>query len=283
MAWNLILDGIDFGEGPRWRDGRLWFSDFHQHTIFSVGDDGARRIEVEHPGGRPSGLGWLPDGRLLFVSMLDRRVMRVETGGAVVVHADLSHVATGHCNDMVVDVAGNAYVGNFGFDMEGGDDFATAKLALVRPNGDVEIAAENLRFPNGSVITDGGATLIVGETFGGQFTAYDIADDATLSNARVWAAVPGTAPDGCTIDAEGAIWFADAIGKQVVRVRAGGEVTDTLATDDNAYACALGGSDGTRLFVLTCEDANPDVSAGTATGRLVATTVDVPRNATALP
>ncbi len=284
MTWETILTGIDFGEGPRWHDGRLWFSDFHQHTISSVGDDRTRRIEVEHPGGgRPSGLGWLPDGRLLFVSMLDRSVMRVEPDGSIVTHADLSGIATGHCNDMVVDRAGNAYVGNFGFDMEGGEEFAAAKLALVRPDGAVEVAADSLLFPNGSVITNDGTTLIVGESFGGQFTAYDIGDDASLSNARVWATVPGTAPDGCTIDADGAIWYADAIGRQVVRVREGGEVTDRLPTDDHTYACMLGGPDGDRLFALTCKDSHPSVSAGTATGTLVATTVAVPRNGYDLP
>jgi sugar lactone lactonase YvrE len=283
MTWELIIDGIDFGEGPRWRDGRFWFSDFHQHTISSVGDDGVRRVEVDYPEDRPSGLGWLPDGRLLFVSMLDRRVMRREADGSIVEHADLSDVATGSCNDMVVDRAGNAYVGNFGFDLEGGAHLVTAQLALVRPDGTVESVADDLRFPNGSVITDDGSTLIVGETFGGRYTAFDIDADATLTNRRVWAEVPGTAPDGCTIDAEGAIWFSDAIGKQVVRVKEGGEVTHTISTGDNNYACMLGGPNGDRLYVLTCVDSHPSACAGTATGTLVAMTVDVPRNTTDLP
>jgi len=276
MTWELVLDGIDFGEGPRWHDGRVWFSDFHQHTISSVGDDGVRAIEHADVG-RPSGLGWLPDGRLLFVEMETRRLMRVEADGAVVEHADLSDVATGHCNDMVVDAMGNAYVGNFGFDMEAGADFAAASLALVRPDGAVEVAATDLMFPNGSVIVDDGATLIVGESFGGKFVAFDIGDDATLSNRRVWAAVEGMAPDGCTVDAAGGIWFSDALGRQVVRVVEGGEVTDRLATDDHTYACMLGGAHGDQLFALTCVDAHPSKSAGTATGKLWVTTVDVAR------
>ena len=283
MTWELVIDGINFGEGPRWHDGRFWFSDFHQHTISSIGDDGVRRTEVDYPSDRPSGLGWLPDGRLLFVSMLDRKLMRVESDGSIVEHADLSGIATGNCNDMVVDRSGNAYVGNFGFDMEGGADFATAKLALVRPDGTVEVAAEEMRFPNGSVITNDGSTLIVGESFGGRYMAYDIAADATLSNTRVWAEIAGTAPDGCTMDAEGAIWFSDAIGKQVVRVREGGEVTHTIPTGDNTYACMLGGAAGDQLYVLTCEDSSPEVSAASATGTLIVMTVDVPRNATDLP
>ena len=282
MSWELVLDGIDFGEGPRWHDNRFWFSDFFQHTISSVGADGVRNVEHADVG-RPSGLGWLPDGRLLFVEMISRRVMRVDAGGAIIEHADISGVATGHCNDIVVDAAGNAYVGNFGFDMEGCDEFATASLALVRPDGSVEVAATDLMFPNGSVIVDDGATLIVGESFGGKYLAFDIAADATLSNRRTWAEVDGMAPDGCSVDADGGIWFSDALGKQVVRVIEGGEVTHQLPTGDNTFACMLGGVDGTTLFALTCEDSHPSKAAGTGTGKLWATTVDVPRNATDLP
>jgi sugar lactone lactonase YvrE len=276
MTWQLVLDGLDFGEGPRWHDGRLWFSDFYQHTISSVGDDGERRIELEHEG-QPSGLGWLPDGRLLFVSMLDRRVMRREPDGRVVVHADVSSIAGGHCNDMVVDRSGNAYVGNFGFDLVGGEAPRSTSLALV------QVAAENVMFPNGSVITDDGSTLIVGETFAPRDTAYDIADDATLSTGRVWADVAGMAPDGCTIDAEQGIWFSDAAGRQVVRVREGGDVTHTVATPDNTYACMLGGDDGRTLFSFTCNDAQPDAVAGKATGAIYAMPVDVPRGPSSLP
>jgi sugar lactone lactonase YvrE len=282
MSWKLVLDGIDFGEGPRWHDGRLWFSDFYQHTISSVGADGVRTVELANVG-RPSGLGWLPDGRLLFVEMNSRAVMRVDADGAIVVHGDLWGVATGHCNDMVVDAAGNAYVGNFGFDMEAGDDFATASLALVRPDGSVEVAATDLMFPNGSVIVDDGATLIVGESFGTKYVAFDIAADATLSNRRTWAEVEAMAPDGCTIDAEGGIWFSDALGKQVVRVMEGGEITHRLPTDDHTFACMLGGVNGDQLFALTCDDSHPSKAAGTGTGKLLVTTVDTARNATDLP
>ena len=282
VSWELVLDSIDFGEGPRWHDNRFWFSDFFQHSISSVGDDGVRNVEHADVG-RPSGLGWLPDGRLLFVEMTSRRVMRVDADGTIVEHADISGVATGHCNDLVVDAAGNAYVGNFGFDMEGGDKFATASLALVRHDGSVEVAATDLMFPNGSVIVDDGATLIVGESFGGKYLAFNIAADATLSNRRTWAKVDGMAPDGCSMDAEGGIWFSDALGKQVVRVIEGGKVTHQLPTGDNTFACMLGGEDGTTLFVLTCEDSHPSKAAGTGTGKLWRTTVDVPRNATDLP
>jgi sugar lactone lactonase YvrE len=282
MTWELVVAGIDFGEGPRWHDGRLWFSDFYQQTISSVGDDGERRIEVEHDG-QPSGLGWLPDGRLLFVSMLDRRVLRREHDGTVVEHADLSPIAPGSCNDMVVDAGGNAYVGNFGYDFVGGASMRPTCLALVRPDGATEIVADDLVFPNGSVITDDGSTLIVGETMAARYTAFDIAPDGTLGGRRSWAEVPGMAPDGCTIDAANGIWFSDPLGAGVVRVIEGGEVTTVLPTPERSYACMLGGDDGHTLFALTCAHLHPEAAVGAASGALYARHVDVPRGPTSRP
>lgn len=280
--WTLVIDGIDFGEGPRWHDGRLWFSDFFQQTISSVeihpDGSGTRHTELTHDG-RPSGLGWLPDGRLLFVSMLDRKVMRREADGTVVEHADLSSIATGHCNDMAVSSTGIAYVGNFGFDFEAGDAVATSTLAIVFPDGRVHADSHPLLFPNGSVLTPSESTLMVGETFGGQYTAFTIDDDGLLTEPRVWASVEGTAPDGCTLDDEGAIWYSDAVGRQVVRVVGSGDIDDPstirISTPNNTYACMLGGDDGQTLFVLTADDARPDVVAGTATGALYSTRVEV--------
>jgi sugar lactone lactonase YvrE len=280
--WELVVDGIDFGEAPRWHLGRLWFSDFYQGTISSVGHDRRRRVEIEWDG-RPSGLGWLPDGRLLFVSMLDRRVMRREHDGAIVEHADLDGIASGHCNDMVVGPLGIAYVGNFGFDFDGGGTAAPATLAIVWADGTVPAAADDLWFPNGSVITDDGSTLIVGESMGARYTAFTITHDGGLTERRNWAEVPGMAPDGCTIDAEGAVWFADALGSQVVRVREGGEITDRLATPDNVFACMLGGPNGRTLFALTAAGSHPDIAAGTATGALWQREVDVARSANSRP
>jgi sugar lactone lactonase YvrE len=272
---TLLVDGVDFGEGPRWHDGALWYSDFFQRSIFRVTPDGQRTAVHADLADRPSGLGWLPDGRLLVVSMVDRRILR-EDDGTLVVHADLSSVAVGHTNDMVVDAHGNAYVGNFGFDFEGGGRFATADLALVRPDGAVEVVASGLRFPNGSVITPDGRTLIVGESFGGAYQAFAIADDATLGPARTWADVPGVAPDGCTLDADGGIWCSDALGSQVVRVVEGGEITDRIPTPMPTYACALGGEDGRTLFVLCAPSSRPDEVAGRGAGAIYVTEVASP-------
>ena len=217
---ELVIDGVDFGEGPRWHDGKLWYSDFYQRSIYTVDTAGKRLAVHEGLDDQPSGLGWLPDGSLLVVAMTSRKVLR-EVDGVLVEHADLSGIATGHCNDMIVDSRGNAYVGNFGFDLANEASFAPAQLALVRPDGSVSVAAPDLAFPNGMVIPPGGDTLIVGQTFGGDYLAFDIGADGGLTNRRQWAQIDRTAPDGCTLDVDGGIWFADAIGSQLVRVVAG--------------------------------------------------------------
>lgn len=272
---DRLVDGLDFGEGPRWHDGRLWYSDFYQRGIFAVSVDGRREAIHENLADRPSGLGWLPDGSLLVVSMTERKVLR-DNGGVLVEHADLSSLAAGHCNDMVVDSRGNAYVGNFGFDFEAGERPITTDLLLVRPDGAVSIAASDLRFPNGTVITPDGSTLIVGESFGDGYEAFTINTDATLGNRRRWADTPGESPDGCTLDAEGAIWFADAGGKQVVRVLEGGEITHRVPAPMPTFACALGGGDGRTLFILCAPSARPERVAGQAAGAIYTMEVDVP-------
>ncbi|MEX2292918.1 MAG: SMP-30/gluconolactonase/LRE family protein [Acidimicrobiales bacterium] len=274
-AMDLLVDGLDFGEGPRWHAGKLWYSDFYQRAVYTVTASGVREAVHADLDDRPSGLGWLPDGSLLVVLMTSRRLVR-ELDGQLVDHADLSDVAAGHCNDMVVSASGHAYVGNFGFDLEARGTFQPADLALVRPDGSVTVAAEAMAFPNGSVITPDGSTLIVGQSFGGDYVAFTIDDDGTLRDRRSWATVPGMAPDGCTLDAEGAIWFSDAAGAGVVRVLEGGEITHTIATPMPSYACVLGGDDGRTLYALCAPDAHPDAVAGTAAGAIYATAVDVP-------
>lgn len=271
---DLLVDRVDFGEGPRWHDGRLWYSDFYQRAICSVTTEGDRVVEFGDLDDRPSGLGWMPDGSLLAVAMTTRRVWR-SIGDELVAHADLGAVATGHCNDMVVDSAGNAYVGNFGFDFEtDGTPFHTADLALVRSDGSVEVAAEAMSFPNGAVITPDGSTLIVGESFGADYVAFDIAADATLSNRRIWASTPGMAPDGCALDSEGAIWFSDALGSQVVRVLEGGAVTHRITTPMPTYASTLGGDDLRTLFVLCAPATHPADVAGKALGAIFTLDLD---------
>lgn len=261
-----LVGGVDFGEGPRWRDGALWYSDFYQGCVYRVTMDGTRETVVAIDD-RPSGLGWLPSGELLIVAMQSQRVLRFD-GSTVVEHADLSGLARDKCNDMVVDAGGNAYVGHFGFDAEAGEDFQMASLLLVRPDGSVSVAAEDLAFPNGTVISPDGKTLIVAQSFGGSFAAFTIGDDGSLIDRREWASIPGTAPDGCALDSDGAIWFSDARGSQVIRVLEGGEVTTRIPTPQPTFACALGGPLNSTLFVLTAPSANPKKIAGVGAGAI---------------
>ena len=276
---DLLVDGLDFGEGPRWRDGQLWYSDFFQHRVFTVTADGQRETVLDLGEEQPSGLGWLPDGDLLVVGMLGRRILRYD-GTEVTVHAELGHIATSHCNDMVVDRRGNAYVGNFGFDYGAGQAPTGAALALVRPDGSTLAVAEDLQFPNGAVITPDGTTLVVGETFGSRYCAFTVATDGTLSDRRIWAEVPGRMPDGCCLDTAGGIWFADAIRPEVVRVVEGGEITDAVEVPQRAFACMLGGDQGTTLFVIT---APSDPQAGLRPGQGAVWTVEVDSQHAGLP
>lgn len=280
---RVLAEGLQFGEGPRWRDGRLWLSDFQDHAVKSVSLAGDLRTEFEIDD-QPSGLGWMPDGSMLIVSMTKRQLLRRTPDGTIRVHADLSHIATFHCNDMVVDSAGGAYVGNFGFDLEaamakGGMEAVTAepvlaKLAYVSPDGEARVAAEDLFFPNGTVITPDGKSLILGETFGGVLTAFDIGPGGTLSNRRVWAPLAPRIPDGICLDAEGAIWVANPVAPECVRVAQGGKVLEVVDTGQPCYACMLGGPDGKTLFMLT---AAPLGSGGARTGKVVIAEVDSPR------
>ena len=276
-AWELLVDGVDFAEGPRWRDGLLWYSDFYQASVYTVAADGTRTAVLSGLADRPSGLGWLPDGSLLVVSMTDRKLLRQTDDGGLVLHADLSGLASWHCNDMVVSADGNAYVGNFGFDLESSASFQPAELILVRPDGSAEVVADDMAFPNGSVITPDGTTLIVGESFSGGYVAFTIEADGTLSGRRRWADIAGTAPDGCTLDAGGGIWFSDALGSQVIRVEEGGEVTHTVPTPQPTFACMLGGDDGRTLHALCAPGSHPDEVAGKGRGAIHTMRVDQPR------
>ena len=257
---RVLLDGLAFGEGPRWHEGRLWFSDMHAHEIVAVDLEGRRETIAEIPT-RPSGLGWLPDGRLLVVSMTDRKLLSQEPSGDFAEHADLSGLAPFHCNDKVVDDQGRAYVGNFGFDLDGREKPRTTNLILVRGPGEAVEVADELSFPNGCVITPDGRTLIVGESFGARLTAFDIAPDGSLDNRRVWAPLAGAVPDGICLDEAGGIWTASPVSGEVLRVLEGGEVTHRVGVDLQAFACMLGGPDGRTLFVCTSGQSSPELCA----------------------
>jgi sugar lactone lactonase YvrE len=274
MKLEPFLDGLHFGEAPRWHDGRLWFSDFYAHQVRAVDESGRAETIVEVPG-RPSGLGWRSDGTLLIVSMTDRRLMRF-AGGKLSIEAELQPLAPAHCNDMVVDAAGRAYVGNFGFDRHAGEAQRTTCLIRIDPDGSVHKAADELMFPNGTVITPDGKTMIVGETFAHRLTAFDVAGDGALASKRLWATIDGCYPDGICLDAEGGIWVSDPFGRRIMRVLEGGKVTHSLdLAPRGAYACMLGGKDRRTLYVITNSKSGP-ATAETRDGRIEAMRVDVP-------
>ena len=281
---RVLIGGLHFGEAPRWHDDELWFSDFYDYAVKSVDLDGQMRIRVSIAD-RPSGLGWLPDGRLLIVSMTERSLLRLDPEG-LALHADLSSIATFHCNDMVVDSIGRAYVGNFGFDLDTNEINGTladvlsthtgATLARVDLDGSIHAAADGLMFPNGTVITPDGRTMIVAESLGRRLTAFDISSDGSLSNRRVWAELGRRTPDGICLDADGAIWVANPLTPECFRVAEGGEILDVIETDDRCFACMLGGPDRRTLFMLTSQYSLALEAAVHRTGRVLIAEVDSP-------
>lgn len=271
---EVLLDGLTFPEGPRWHDGRLWFSDFYTQSVLTLDAAGKAERVVEVPQ-RPSGLGWTQEGDLLIVSMLDRRVLRLK-GGKLLPYADLSALAGGPCNDMVVDRAGRAYVGNFGFDHHGGAPFRATCLVRIDPDGHTTRAAEELAFPNGMAITPDGGTLIVAETYANRLTAFAVDRDGGLHGRRLFAGLEGCYPDGICLDAEGAVWVADARGRQVIRVFDGGRIAATVSTGtQGTYACMLGGTDRCTLYICTSSGSGPG-QAKKRDGRIESVRVDVP-------
>lgn len=269
---ELLLDGLVFPESPRWRDGRLWFSDMFAGRVMTVDPGGRSEVIAEAPGWL-SGLGWLPDGRLLAVSMQDRRLLRLEPGGFVEA-ANLQGLTSYTTNDMVVDRQGRAYIGEVGFDVHGGAPFAPACLVLVTPDGRAGVVDADLVCPNGAVITPDGRTLIVGESLADRLTAFDIEADGSLTHKRVWAQVEGLGPDGICLDAEGCIWVASPMQGRVQRIREGGRVLESFAVSPMPLAVMLGGPDRRTLFI--CEAPHPEEAVKTPQGRLETLRVNVP-------
>jgi sugar lactone lactonase YvrE len=260
-----LASGFSFLECPRWRDDRVWVSDFYTHRVLTVDEFGSGRTILEVPE-QPAGLGWLPDGRLLVVSMRDRRVLRLEPDGSLVEHADLSGLASWHLNDMLVDNAGRAYVGNFGFDLMSGAPTRTANIVLISPDGTTRVAADGLAFPNGMALLDGGSTLVVSESLGNRLGGFTVGASGELSQRRDWASfgpVPPTSddlakalaeasvvPDGMCAAGDDTVWVADANNHRAIRVAEGGKIVDEVSVGDlHVFACELGGSDGHTLFL----------------------------------
>jgi sugar lactone lactonase YvrE len=272
---RTLAGGFIYPEGPRWHDGRLWFADQHAGEVVVLAPDGRETDRFAVPG-NPSGMGWLPDGDLLVVSMHERRLYRRHDGRLRAV-AELAALHPFHSNDMVVDGTGRAYVGNIGFNFYAGEEPRPTSLALVHPDGRVEQAADGLLVPNGTVVTADGR-LIIAESFANRLTCFDIAADGRLSGRRVFAQLDGHVPDGICLDAEGCVWAASCYAGQAIRVAEGGRILDSVRVPvGNAFACMLGGADGRDLFLCCATEHDPARTRAARAGRIDIARVAVPR------
>lgn len=269
---ETIVSDLVFPECPRWHDGRLFFSDIYANRVLALSPDGQTNTVFSHDGA-VSGIGWLPDGEMLVVSVDDLRLLRVGKNGLVSTHADVSAIATYFLNDMVVDIAGRAYIGNVGFRFLE-EPPRPASMARVDPDGSVHLAADELMLPNGTVITPDGRTMIVAETAAARLTAFDIDADGRLSNRRVWAPLQASA-DGICLDAEGAVWVASPRTDELLRIERGGAVLQRITSQRSPKACMLGGDDRRTLYVTTAGSVVPDECRTLRSGRLEAVRVDV--------
>jgi sugar lactone lactonase YvrE len=272
------MSGLVFGEQPRWHEGRLWFSDWGTHEVIAVDLDGNSDVILRGPS-FPLCVDWLPDGTLLLVSARDGLLLRRDQDGSLVTHGDLKTASDPPAiNELVVDGRGNAYVNGGGFNMMAGEEFAPGVIALVAPDGSARQVAGGLAFPNGMLVMAGGSTLIVAESYAKRLTAFDIDADGGLSNRRVWADLGDGVPDSLCADVENAVWYADVPNKRCVRVREGGQVLQTIDLDRGCFACALGGTNGTTLFMLAQEWNGPEnMFTGPRSGLVLTTEAPAPR------
>ncbi len=247
---KVLMEGVVFGESPRWHDGRLWFSDWGAQQIVAVNESGSSEVvvTVDFPS-FPMCIDFTPHGELIVVSSRSQQLLRWGDDRELSPFAQLGEISRKPWNDIVIDGRGNAYVNCIGFDFPGGE-FAPGLVALVTPDGSARQVADGLAFPNGMAVTADNGTLIVGESYANQLTAFDIAQDGTLANRRVWAATGDDHPDGICIDSTGAVWYADVGNKRCRRVAEGGAVLDTVTLDRGCFACVLGGADESTLFIV---------------------------------
>jgi sugar lactone lactonase YvrE len=275
LTCQPFADGFRFLEAPKWRDGNLWVSDVFDLKVISLSPDGSEHIVTLDVPHRPAGLGFLPDGSLVIVSQADQKLLKWD-GESLSVYADLKGHAVGYVNDFAVDRNGAVYVGDFGYDLIGGEASKPTSLHRVDPNGTITRAASGLEFPNGSAIVNDGRTLVVAETWVGRVAAFDLSDDGTLSNPRVFANLGERQPDGLCADTQGAIWVACYNTGEFLRIVDGGEITHRVRCEGHAISCTLGGSDRRTLFMTAFLGTEADMAAGRRNGVVLTARVDTP-------
>jgi sugar lactone lactonase YvrE len=288
---TIIEEGLVFPESPRWRDGKLWLSDMHAHRVLRV--DLAGNVEViAELDDKPSGIGFLPSGVPIVVSMRHCLVLRLD-GSDPAVYADLGQLPVTDLNDLVTDATRRTYVG--GRAVTGRDRQGVRRPngnwpdSIIRIDGDGSAAtvANGLRSPNGMALSPDRRTIIVAQTEGRNLLAYDVGSDGGLRDLRIFADLDGRMPDGITLDAEGAVWVACPRDRVFIRVLDGGRITHTIEVDEGIWpvACLLGGPQRDQLFLissrttlenqLSCTDFEADKHS-IARGRLEVVTVEVP-------
>lgn len=277
---EVFSSGLVFPECPRWHDGQLWSSDMWGHTVYRYDPDGSREAVVVLED-EPGGIGWLPDGRMLVVSMEQRLLLRVEPDGPVV-HADLAPFAPSSCNDLILSDDGTAYVSQFGFDLWSGSSApAPSPVIRVTPEGHASVGADDLMCPNGMALSADGRTLLVAEAAASRIARFAVGRDGTLANGDVFAEITPAdglrfaPPDGICLDAEGAIWMAEPVGKRVLRVRAGGEIVEDIGFDFHPTAVVLGGDDRRTLYVCLAPHIDHSAPRDNPSARLDAVRVEV--------
>ena len=268
-----LAENFIFLEGAKWRDERLWVSDVFDHKVYCLGLNGEREKIADVPN-RPSGLGFLPDGTPIVASSKDFRLYRIAEGG-IEEYADLTHHVGGHVNDFTVDHAGRIYVGNFGYDYDGGEAVRATHIHRVDPDGTISVAASDIEFPNAMVIINNGCTLVVAETWRCKLTAFDLSPGGALSNRRTFADLGPRQPDGICADAEGAIWTGCFNTGEFLRVKDGGQITDRVAFDGCGVACVIGGPNQHTLFCTVYCGPVEDLIAGKRKAAVFTVTVDV--------
>lgn len=265
---EVLVEGLMFPEAPRWHQDRLWFTDQHAKQVLQMKPDGSLSLFASTPD-LPGGLGWLPDGTLLVVFMTQRKVYQFSKQQWQE-YADLSQLATFHCNDMVVDDIGRAWIGNFGYDLHGGENIKPASLVLVKREETPQAVSDDLIFPNGCAITNDKSTLIVAETFASRITAFDLDPQGHLSRARVWAELGGAYPDGLCLDQQANVWVATPNTGEVMHLSKSGQVLARVKTKGRPYACMLGGPQGNTLYIATSETDDPQEAVSGRSGRIEA-------------
>lgn len=271
---DFVAGDFIFLEAPRWHDGKLWLSDVFDHKLHYLTLDGQRHFVCEVPN-RPSGQGFLPDGTHIVVSATDCRLLAVRDG-QLSKYADLSGHATGYVNDFAIDAAGRIYAGNFGYDYDSGEARKPASIHRVDRDGSVHEVASGVDFPNGSVVINDGRNIVVAETWVGKLTAFDLSEDGTLSNRRLFADLGDREPDGICVDRDNCIWVGCFNTGEFLRVMDGGEITDRVAFDGRAVSCILGGDDGRDLFMTVYAGSIPELVEKKRQGTVFRTRVDVP-------